>query len=791
MEEPAPDDGFITINVAGIETRFQINTCPVCMEEINADDDYHGQYVECLNCKMRWHPHEEAPLSICQNCHMELTSLDAFDNLKSRECLMQVGKELIETFIKKNVPIYKSIHIRIKRMVEAYLEHRSYAFDYIKLINFLEKYLNEFNGARGSIELRDLIKTHITRAENVQALELLYEAFRLHIGIKVISSPIKIRYINKDKKVILEFLPKLKALYPELIDINDDIFKVLQENDDKRYLVRSLTIKFYNKLSKKREPDLSFTRVGICPLCESAPVYIDGEQYICAGCRVHVCKRCFKPLNTDHTCRKEDIDEWNILLRETRACPQCGFRFGHHSRCDSMFCTNCKCGFHYNSGELIKGSFENSERTDWLRSIGKQNQNIAPTLRQLPKGLRHEVVERISDQAIHHRIYGTIVRFVRGRWNAGSNLFKSIANEIRGEADFDIETFKLQAANLIALEFMREKVADFDIEILEIAEMFNGRRNPNVNSDLDDRFDSAIVKIVVFIRRLHLLLPSIHDHRLLRFETELMDSITKYLESLRADTCRYTSISINDLSPFPIELRISPMITKAFADALDVLRQVLASRIQRLGPATSIDEIVNEYRRRFDIPAERGIEAYVRRHYHLLTRNEDGTWTADKIGAVTAADVADVNVRAIKVDGEPVPPTFKYSQFIGKAIPAPQQQAPQQGEQPVRQPAQGVQQGEQPVRQLLFGNVVRIREVLEAYVTWIGGPLPLDVNNFRIRHHGGFRRLYYNDREGFYYIEGRVNHISLTYDEFLDREFLYVIDGNSRFIPRRFIASQG
>lgn len=788
--------------------------CIVCLEEFAPDDEFAGQFIECPNCKLRWHPHPEAPFSTCPNCHMELTSLDAFDNLKSQECLMQVGKELIETFIKKNDPIYRSIHIRIKRMVEAYLDHRPYASDYVKLINFLEKYLNEFNGTKGPIELRDLIETHSSKAENVQVLELLYEAFRLHVGIKVMSPPIRIRYIANDKKVILEFLPKLKALYPELIDITGDMFNALRENDDKQHLVRSLTVRFYNKLSKKREPDLSFTRVGICPLCEAAPVYVDGEQYICAGCRVHVCRRCFKPLDANHTCRKEDIDEWNILLRETRACPQCGFRFGHHSRCDSMFCTNCKCGFHYYSGELIKGSFENSERTDWLRSIGRQNQNIAPTLRQLPKGLRRDVVERISEQASHHRVYGAIVKFVRGRWHAGQNLFKSIASEIRGEAN--CETFKLQAANLIALEFMREKVTDFDIEILEIAEMLNGRRNAT-NNDLDDRFDNAIVKIVAFLHRLHLLLPSIHDNRLLRFETEFMDSITKYLDSLRTDTYRYTSISINDLSSFPIELKIPPMITKAFADARAVLREVLATRVQRLGPATSIDEIVNEYRRRFDIPAERGIEAYVRRHYHLLTRNEDGTWNADKIGAVTVADVVGVNVRAIKVDGEPAPPTFKYSQFIGKPIPvrqspqqqpaqAPQAQAPQA--QILRQQAQQLrlaiqrreQQREQPAPQpaqqlarrlLLFGDAVRIREVLEAYVTWIGGPLPLNVDDFRIRHHGGFRRLYYSDREGFYYIEGRANHISLTYDEFLDRDFLYVRARNGRFIPRHFIASQG
>ena len=105
------------------------------------------------------------------------------------------------------------------------------------------------------------------------------------------------------------------------------------------------------------------------------------QSYKCELCNTYVCKDCMVVKkdrdDTEHVCKKDDIDTVSLIRKETRPCPKCGIRISKIDGCDQMFCVaeDCHTAFSWISGKIISGVIHNPHYYEWLR---RNNSGEAP-----------------------------------------------------------------------------------------------------------------------------------------------------------------------------------------------------------------------------------------------------------------------------------------------------------------------------------------------------------------------------------------------------------------------------
>lgn len=607
----------------------------------------------------------------------------------------------------------------------------------------------------------DAITFNCSPVENLKALAIILESMKRGLVIKSIVPKANIPVSNHT--VIVESLEQVQSYFPELLQVPKEIMdsiNLYRTSACKNEWIMRVLHDNYQKLleTTKEKLPLTYKRVGICPNCESAPVYIDEkENYVCAGCRVQICKICFRPLTNPHTCKTEDVKEWKYLLEETKACPHCGFRFGHHSRCKSMFCTNCFGGFNYDTGAIIRGSFDNDERNDWLRKLGRQDNGIMSTFRQLSPDIQSEVINNIPRRLSSIPPFAAIVESVMRIWER--NIIKGI-NEativIMSKLKFN-EYDKNMSSVILVYEILKELLVDYTIDIISICETANGLRGVSirtlVDNDIDIRFHENIEKMVKIINRLYSLFPPIaipiqfisDKANINRIFRHILESFSEYL--IRAQDMRDIRV-MNDV------FTMSPQLPKELAVEYSKCKNAIARKIatmpRMLPLATTIDEVFTEYRRRYNIPNDIAIRVSLRKRYREITLEGD-EYIAVGVGAITVEDVMNTNIKATEF------PIFKYISQVGKPMPG------------LEPPPAPVVEAPPVINAETQRDDERIEELLRAYCEEIHEEY--DIRHFKI-YHRTWRNLYHRNNQ-FYLIEHRTEEVPLPFDIMIRQRIRY------------------
>jgi len=92
------------------------------------------------------------------------------------------------------------------------------------------------------------------------------------------------------------------------------------------------------------------------------------ESFFCGLCNSNVCERCYIIISCDetHTCDKNNIDSFNAIKNDSKACPSCGEFISKVSGCDQMFCTTCGTAFSWKTGLIEKGVIHNPHAYDFF-----------------------------------------------------------------------------------------------------------------------------------------------------------------------------------------------------------------------------------------------------------------------------------------------------------------------------------------------------------------------------------------------------------------------------------------
>ena len=129
----------------------------------------------------------------------------------------------------------------------------------------------------------------------------------------------------------------------------------------------------YNKNTKKRKFKLKCPHPG----CAG---YVD-ETYKCAMCKNKTCSKCYEIMEKvyietknneekfeyNHTCNPDSVQSFEMIKKETRACPSCSARIFKISGCDQMWCTECHVAFSWKTGMKVSGKIHNPHYYEWKK----------------------------------------------------------------------------------------------------------------------------------------------------------------------------------------------------------------------------------------------------------------------------------------------------------------------------------------------------------------------------------------------------------------------------------------
>jgi hypothetical protein len=128
-----------------------------------------------------------------------------------------------------------------------------------------------------------------------------------------------------------------------------------------------------NRIQNPRNNDESTRRqfVRSCP-SENCRGFLS-TQWKCGLCEKYTCPECNvvkgPTRDVEHTCHPDDVATTQLLKKDTRPCPKCGFGIFKIDGCPQVWCTLCHTAFDFNTGQ-IETRVHNPHYYEWIRRNG-------------------------------------------------------------------------------------------------------------------------------------------------------------------------------------------------------------------------------------------------------------------------------------------------------------------------------------------------------------------------------------------------------------------------------------
>ena len=95
------------------------------------------------------------------------------------------------------------------------------------------------------------------------------------------------------------------------------------------------------------------------------------KRNVCMVCEKHICNECNLEKDDDHECKKEDVETYKLILRDSKPCPKCATRISKVNGCDQMYCISCKAVWDWRTEKIQeKGVIHNPEYFRYMRERG-------------------------------------------------------------------------------------------------------------------------------------------------------------------------------------------------------------------------------------------------------------------------------------------------------------------------------------------------------------------------------------------------------------------------------------
>ena len=119
------------------------------------------------------------------------------------------------------------------------------------------------------------------------------------------------------------------------------------------------------------------------------------KDWTCGLCETVVCKDCREPTSDTHTCNEDTVKSIKAMARDAKPCPNCAAQISRISGCNQMWCTQCRTGFNYATGQITRAAVtHNPHYFDYMNRHGAPAQAPNPLL-PIPCGDGAHVETRI------------------------------------------------------------------------------------------------------------------------------------------------------------------------------------------------------------------------------------------------------------------------------------------------------------------------------------------------------------------------------------------------------------
>lgn len=208
----------------------------------------------------------------------------------------------------------------------------------------------------------------------------------------------ELSYKDECDKMKLKFKEKIKVLNDKITDnyrnntngndryIKDSLYrsqiKCIQKemyfmSEHYKRIINRLRYPNQNPNNNVASTSYKITYIINCPNSECKGFI--SSKWKCGICESKVCNKCHVIIDknedneNDHECKEENILSAEMIMKDTKPCPNCAVRIHKINGCSQMYCTSCHTAFCWNTGNISTGVIHNPHYYEYINRNGNVN----------------------------------------------------------------------------------------------------------------------------------------------------------------------------------------------------------------------------------------------------------------------------------------------------------------------------------------------------------------------------------------------------------------------------------
>ena len=370
-------------NEANENCKIQSDICSICNCELESD----AIELEC--CRVRLH--RECFIAsleafdfkrlVCPLCHEPLSysTLATLSPKQMEICIQLKAERACSEFFRTKTELIN----RYKLLIQI-TNQFPYALELIQMHQELEELKRQYCDYKGwRIFDSESVSCTEEANERIEEFDMTTKLVRLTSKAESNNSALFVSLIEAAKNDVFVFQSNIV-----LNEVEFELIKSMLKSIESSATFKMLTSFQHRELEiiKNEDKKSSITvlhqleqlyqqksTIAICR-CECGGVIRDnGEYAYCDVCFQQYCNQCFRKQASSHECKREDVLSAIALRNQYRACPNCGLLIDRAiGTCEHMFCTDCFCGFDWNTRAFITSNFVNPHRDKWIELLGER-----------------------------------------------------------------------------------------------------------------------------------------------------------------------------------------------------------------------------------------------------------------------------------------------------------------------------------------------------------------------------------------------------------------------------------
>jgi hypothetical protein len=185
-------------------------------------------------------------------------------------------------------------------------------------------------------------------------------------------------YFETEKLLLQSTMPIVERKM-RVSQVDNEIKSLRQQIKELNRLMREKQVLRYNimrgNLAEEKSDEKEERKIYVCRCPSENCRGFVGRNHKCGICGIDICKDCQIPLEDEHKCDQDVVENVKLIMKDSKHCPSCSTLIYKIEGCDQMFCTQCNTPFSWSRGTIEKGAIHNPHYFEWQRRNGNVGRN--------------------------------------------------------------------------------------------------------------------------------------------------------------------------------------------------------------------------------------------------------------------------------------------------------------------------------------------------------------------------------------------------------------------------------